>query len=464
MSVKVSIAQSSQLIAVSRIDLLVKRLEPFIREVATGIEKSGALSDTVAEAAQNHPETAAYFHIDPDTIESSFRLKTPYLFPESHTIETIKFINRKTNKKTSLKIAHEAVLPEIHNLLYLCSSGKFSVREIHSQLQDPWDNLFDNIHARGIVANQPRAKLDFPPASIYRLQHASLLYLSQTTGILVDPHLHSAYEPLLKDNIWRFDLEGKVNCILISHSHLDHWSLSTLMMFNKTTPIVVPKVPQASILCDNLQQTLQQVGFENVIAVDWYSSPIVIADVEISVLPFYGEQPLVYEQPFHPHLRNWGNTYVIKTEDYTSWFLIDSGNDAQGKMAEVATYVKEKFGQIDFLLSNLRIFTPHNPFYITGGHYWLSLSAQQMKKFPQMQHHQLTLGAKGVAEIAQIVNARYYLPYAHWWSELSTTTEAEKLELLQLQMALQEMNCSTEIVPWSVGDGFQNGEIKVKLR
>ena len=55
MSVKVSIAQSSQLIAVSRIDLLVKRLEPFIREVATGIEKSGALSDTVAEAAQNHP-------------------------------------------------------------------------------------------------------------------------------------------------------------------------------------------------------------------------------------------------------------------------------------------------------------------------------------------------------------------------------------------------------------------------
>ncbi len=299
---------------------------------------------------------------------------------------------------------------------------------------------------------------------LYRLQHASLLYLSETTGILVDPHLHSAYEPLLKDNISRFDLEGKVNCILISHSHLDHWSLSTLMMFDKRTPIVVPKVPQASILCDNLQLTLQRVGFENVIAVDWYSSPIVIADVEISVLPFYGEQPLVYEQPFHPHLRNWGNTYVIKTNDYTSWFLIDSGNDAQGKMAEVATYVKDKFGKIDFLLSNLRIFTPHYPFYITGGHYWLSLSPQQMKKFPQMQHHQLTLGAKGVAEIAQIVNPRYYLPYAHWWSELGTTTEAEKLEVLQLQRALQEFKCTTEIVPWSIGDGFQDGKIRVNLR
>src|SRR4028119_1012941 len=109
-------------------------------------------------------------------------------------------------------------------------------------------------------------------------------------------------------------------------------------------------------MCEDMQSRLESLGFKNVIAVDWYAEPIVVGDVEINVLPFYGEQPLVpeYNKPKHPDLRNWGNTYLLHTEYYTSWFLIDSGSDPMGSMVQVAEYVKQKFGMVDLVLSNFQ--------------------------------------------------------------------------------------------------------------
>jgi len=455
----ISIARDSYIGVGYALDLLVESLQPFIEEVAAGVGRSGQLADGVNAATEKYPEAATYFQIDPETIESSFGFKDCYLFPDRNPVELIEFYNCQTDKKYALKIQDESILPEIHKLLYYSSAGKFTANQIRSHLGERWQKLFDNLWERGIFTDKPQSSRDFAPLStpgVFRLQHSSLLYTSKTTGILVDPHLHSTYEMWseLPDNIGRADLEGKVNAILISHYHLDHWDLSTLMMFPPETPIVVPKVPRMSILSNNMQEGLCQAGFENVIAVDWYSEPLRIGDIEIHVLPFYGEQPLLDEQPKHPDLRSWGNTYLLRTEFYSSWFLIDSGNDIMGRMAEVADYVQQKFGNVDILLSNLGEFRTVDPFNLGAGNYWLSLSTEQMKRFPAMSDNLLTLGTKGVAEIAKIIKARYFLPYAHWWNNLGACGENEELDIMQLARAMQDNECTTEIVPWKIGDGF----------
>ena len=452
---------------ISSQDILTIRLRPFLENIWMEIEKYGDFKQAILKSSFSNRLAAAYFYIDLETIEDSFSLANNYIFPEDNSLKYLDFTNRNTGKKLRVKLKNEAILPKIHSLLYYCGSGIYSKNQLNTIIEEPLIHLLNSLLEQGFIEQRESKKLDFAPIEtpgIFRLQHASILYRTKTTGVLVDPHLHSHYELTVNNldaNIHRSDIEGKVDAILISHSHEDHWHLPTLMMFSPETPIFVPKVPQASIICDDMQLRLESLGFKNVIAVDWYSDPIVIGDIEINVLPFYGEQPLLYEHPKHKDLRNWGNTYLLRTDYYTSWFLIDSGNDATGKMVEVATYVQKKFGTIDILLSNLREFHIFAPRYITNGSYWLSLSPEQMRNFSSMKNHCITMGVEGVAEIAQIVNARYFLPYAHWWNSLGQHGGQEELNLLSdLKQAMKNLGCPTVIVPWKIGDGYISRGIK----
>jgi Beta-lactamase superfamily domain len=467
MVLSITFPNGSCLGVVSSQDVFMNRLQPFLKNIWTEIENSGKFTQAVLTASAKHTLAANYFYIDPGTIEYSFSLGNNYIFPDSNPLKYLNFINRHSGKRLQIQLKDEAILPKIHSLLYYCGTGIYSKNQINTYLEEPLNHLLNNLLEQGIIEKQESQKLDFAPIGnpgVFRLQHASILYRTKTTGILVDPHLHSDYElsvDNLDTNIRRFDLEGKVDAILISHFHHDHWHLPTLMMFSPEIPIFVPKIPKTSIICDDMQHRLKSLGFKNVIAVDWYSEPLFIGDIEINVLPFYGEQPLLHEHLKHKDLRNWGNTYLLRTEYYTSWFLIDSGNDAMGKMAEVAAYVQKKFGTIDFLLSNLREFCLFSPCYITGGSYWLSLSSEQMRNFPSMKNHCITLGVEGVAEIAQIVNARYFLPYAHWWNGLGKQGGQEELDTLsRLEQTMKDLGCPTTIVPWKIGDGYVSKGVK----
>ena len=443
-------------------DIFINSLQPFLKSLWTEIENHGHFRQAVLTAVAKHRLAANHFHIDPETIEESYSLKNNYIFPDNNPLKSLNFINRNSGRKLEVKLKNNKdIWHKIHSLLYYCGTGIYSKTQLDEYFEEPLLYLVNNLLEKGILEQQESKPIDFAPVGtpgVFRLQHASILYRTKTTGILVDPHLHSDYELSVNNldiNIRRSELEGKVDAILISHSHYDHWHLPTLMMFAPETPILVPKVPRASIICDDMQQRLQSLGFKNVIAVDWYSEPLVIGDIEVNVLPFYGEQPLLHEYSKHQDLRNWGNTYLLRTEHYTSWFLIDSGNDATGKMAEVSAYVQQKFGTVDILLSNLRTFSLWTPSYITGGSYWLSLSSEQMRNFPSMKNHYITLGVEGVAEIAQIINARYFLPYAHWWNCLGRQGGQEELELIsRLQQAMKDLDCPTTIVPWNIGDGY----------
>lgn len=439
-------------------------LRPFIVDVSQRLAQTHVLRDSIEGAAELLPELATFFVIDRDS-DHSFALRDEYLFGQ-WAIQELLF-TRPDGECYNVDLAREGdELKNLHRLLTMSSAGACDRRATREMLNTETYELLDSLIECGIVVEQDRS---LPPAfagtgraGVYRLQHASLLYRAGDSGVLVDPHLHSPYSHGVKNDIYRDHLHGKVDAILISHFHEDHWFLSTLLMFPPETPIVVPKVPRATIICGDMKELLHKCGFTNVIAVDWYTGPLRFGDLDVHVLPFYGEQPLLSDHPRHPDLRNWGNTYVIASSQFTSWFLIDSGSDSRGSMIDVAKYVRDTFGRIDFMLSNLRPFHIANPLYINGGLNWLTLSPDQLRAFDDMKAHCITLGPTGVAEICKIVRANYYLPYAHWFGEIGregdvgadTPGQSEVGLLKELADCLNRLGAGTRIVPWRIGDGF----------
>ena len=435
-------------------DELIARLVPFIEAVHRGT--SEGLRTAVLRAASSHPELASYFHIVENEIEETFGLRPEYLFPQQNPISGISIRNRMSG--SGLRFSVED-LPVIERCLSLCGMGQADEQAIRDEIDD---ELVDAL-LRYEYLQLARPSAGAPPPrepGIVRLQHASLLYRSETTGILVDPHFHSEYEPADLGDTWASkDLHELVDAILISHSHGDHFSLSTLMLFPRDLPIVVPHVPRASLIGPDMAQLLRSVGFTRVLEPAWYSPSVKIGDFEIDVLPFFGEQPLRDEAPRHPDLRNWGNTYYLRSPHYSSWFLIDSGDDPRGRMAEVAEHVASRLGGVDYLLSNLNVFgvgaARGAPDYITSsGHYWLSLHASQLTRFSSLCGQALTLGPEGVAEVAHLARAKTFLPYAHWWTPMGTRSQKEAVMLRSFVSACERRGARPKVVPWLMGDSF----------
>jgi L-ascorbate metabolism protein UlaG (beta-lactamase superfamily) len=437
-------------------------LRGFIGEVAAAIARAVPLEEAVEQAAAKHPDAAAAFELRRGRLAERFGLKERYLFPRADPVDSIAFVSQTHRKRVRLPVEDQRALPAMARLIHRCASGAFSRREIHAQVAPSLAGLLEALEENGLLSEVPEQVA--PPLPevpcVVRLQHAGLLFRTARAGVLVDPHFNSTYEPAeLRRNIPRAAFEGRVDAILISHSHEDHFNPASLATFDRDTPIVVPKVPRASILCPDMKRRLESMGFRDVRTPAWGSRPLRFGDVEVNVLPFYGEQPLVHEPPRSPELRNWGNTYLVRTEAFRAWFLIDSGADATGGMDEVARHVRERFGGVDLLLSNLRRFGEGsgsaNPFYISpGGQYWLALTPDQMRRFPSMKAC-LTLGPDGVAEICRITRARYFLPYAHWWSEPGTVDPDEPAALAALVRHLGRSR--TKVLQWSVGDACVPG-------
>ncbi len=453
-------SRGSRMSAVFRTaDVRIPALSGFVVDAARELALKRPLSQAVRSAAATHPAAFdAFGPWDNDAaIERDFALKDELTFPAEVLPHSMTF----ERGARSLTLALDPLeASDVAALLSRCGAARLSEAEIHGKSEGLAVSLFAALLEAGVVAAaEPAPPLQLATAvrpGVTRLQHAGLLYRGNRAGILVDPHFHSWYEPDdVGPGFLRAQLEGLVDAIVISHGHHDHWHLPTLMSFSADTPIVVPRVQRPSLLSPDFAATLRALGFRQVHAMGWGDPPLRIGDLELHALPFFGEQPLLREAPRSPVLRNAGNTYVVRHESYLSWFLIDSGADFMGAMTEVAHEVRARFGRIDLLASNLRALSVGNPLYITGaGHYWLSLSADQMRRFASMTRDVLTLGPSGVAAVCGIVGARHVLPYAHWWGAIGSAGARESELLGQLESHLIEIGAPTRIVPWKIGDSY----------
>jgi L-ascorbate metabolism protein UlaG (beta-lactamase superfamily) len=415
-----------------------------------------------------HPASKKLFDFDENCILETIQVKNRLLYAEENWVTGVSFRNHSACSSDmpnftniSLDSKDQGLLRGVADILRFASGSatlKDNVCSDASALPHP-ENI-DELLRLGILVDENSRnreisiKDDFE--GVLRLQHASLLFRVNGVGILVDPHCHSIYgKDHFESNISSREIAKYTDVILISHTHGDHYSLTTLMMFSLNTTIVVPKVHVASILADDIASRLRNMGFTKVIELDWHEEPLNIKGAEIHSLPFYGEQPTSSSPLADKNLRNWGNTYLIRTPSLSTWILIDAGDDPAGKMIDVAKRVKSEFGPVDAVASNLNEFHPRTEKYITGAyHYWLCLPPELRREFKHMKHTSLTLGVKGVSDICAEVSARYFFPYAHWWGELSSHPRTELSILGKLESELSLRQIMTKIVPWTIGDAF----------
>ncbi len=438
---------------------LFLQMTPFLERAAALVGTGESADAELAEWLTQHPVEAAYFDFDLSRPSETFRLKEEHLFPQFNPITRISFCAQK-ERALHIDIEDQSDLRDIADLIRACSGNPswFERREGNeievnpSNLEALQEEGF--IYERGAEDGSP-IPADFE--GIVRLQHACLLFRSGGKGLIIDPHLHSINgAPFQGSNTSCQDVAGRVDAVAISHLHDDHYNLPTLMMFPLDTPILVPKIPRRNLIADDIKSRLESIGFTRVIEMAWDSEPFVLGDMKIHALPFYGEQPLLHGHPAHQELRNWGNTYVVRTPQLTSWVLIDSGNEENGKMVDVARRVKTQFGHVDVLASTLGEFTMSSPRYITGAYeYWLCLTPSQRREFASYAEGVLTLGPAGVAGVCEALRPTFFLPYAHWWGVYGQQLAHEQVSTAELEAELIKGGVPTKIVPWLLGDTFR---------
>jgi hypothetical protein len=248
---------------------------------------------------------------------------------------------------------------------------------------------------------------------IYRREHGCVVIRSHTSAVMLDPVAFWMPQALRAP----VNIDGEIDAIFITHGHADHFNIASILaqVKNAETLIVVPPVPRASLLAPNDMLRICRLFGQNVIAPEWGSS-LHVGDIQVDVLPFYGEQPVSRGQgPLQPDLRNWGSCYRFVTPDFTVIALIDSGVDPLGDMANVVRASREKWGPVDFLLSSLPRF--YCPFFLGLPQYYLTLPFYRLQslydQYLKGTLPSVTPGPDGIVKVCLAGQPRYYLPYGN---------------------------------------------------
>ena len=276
----------------------------------------------------------------------------------------------------------------------------------------PGRALFDALEACGALTRDPRAIDPIPEALSVFVGHATVALRGR---ILVDPfllpradHYPASYQPLRAA-----DLDPVA--VFITHSHPDHFDLSSLLCLGADTPIYVPGIERESLLATDMAYRLEELGFTRVTRVRPGDSTRV-GTALVHALPFFGEQPTTGDV-LHPEVRNAGCTYLAEIDGERVLLVADSGRDREGDVREVAARARLTFGNVDVLFSGYRAFA------VYPIHYLFSSVARYLLFVPPSSWtvRQKTMNdADGLLDTAESCGARLAIPYAdggapwHW--------------------------------------------------
>lgn len=299
---------------------------------------------------------------------------------------------------------------------------------------------------------------------IYRREHASLVIRSRTTTLLLDPQVLNIGESTHFSRYPRESAPLELDALLITHQHEDHWFLPSILrhVTRPDLPIIVPQVARPNLLTpEDYSASLRQMGL-NALAPAW-GSTLRVGDIDIDVLPFYGEQPTVDAPGPAEGLRTWGNCYRFTTPDFSVLVLVDSGVDPLGNMVEAVRESTQRRGPVDVVLSNFRSFPEVLNFGLP--HYALVLPFERLRAV-HAQHERghkqsMTLGEEGVASASVAAQARYVLPYAHMFQGLGMNADAELVE--SVRSRLRQRGSPAEVLDWNPGDvaRFEGGQLRL---
>lgn len=119
--------------------------------------------------------------------------------------------------------------------------------------------------------------------------HACVLIQTKELSILIDPVISYSTANSKIDRYTFLDLPDKIDYVLITHNHQDHFMFEALLQLRyKIKNIVVPANQWGNIVDPSLKLILKTIGFNSIIELKEMES-ISIKDGEILGIPFFGE-------------------------------------------------------------------------------------------------------------------------------------------------------------------------------
>ncbi len=248
-----------------------------------------------------------------------FVLSTPRLQSSDYLIFEIPFNDEKVDELFRLRETPRC-FGEIKELL---------------ELDDNSANLFSNFLTAEVTPSKNKS-YEGEGIRIRYFGHACLLIQFNNLSILSDPLISYKYPT----DILRYtyaDLPEVIDYVLITHNHLDHIVLESLLQLrHKIKSIVVPKTNSGTLADPSLKLLLKNIGFANVIEIDEFECLEIIGG-SITGLPFIGEH---HDLNIRARI-----TYLLRLMEKTIYVAADSCN-LEPMLFES---IKNLFGEVDIL-------------------------------------------------------------------------------------------------------------------
>lgn len=290
------------------------------------------------------------------------------------------------------------------------------------------------------------------PVGVQRREHASVAVRGRDAAVLVDPiGLAVGIVP----GATPIDCDGAFGAVAITHGHADHWHAPSVV--HQAAPLaIVPAVPQTSLMTpEDPAVTLRLLG-QNCATPAW-GSVVAVGDIEVEVLPFFGEQATREAPGPAATIRNWGNCYRFDVPGLSVLVLVDAGRDPAGDAAAVVADSRARRGPPDLLLASLHEFvTPFTPSCLALPF------ARQRELFAELAAGRLrsmSAGPRGIVELCAASEARFFLPYADGFSAAGVPertdwgrgpSEAEVVAAIGRDLAAAGV--ATRACTWNPGD------------
>lgn len=156
---------------------------------------------------------------------------------------------------------------------------------------------------------------DGPDARVRYFGHACVLVQWKGVSILTDPYIGVRPVNGGIDRLAYDDLPERIDYVLVTHNHHDHFCLETLLRLrHRIGCLVVPRSTGFFYGDVSLKLLAQKVGFKNVVELDAMQS-IPLPDGHIVAIPFMGE---------HGDLPHSKLAYVVRTGSRQIMFAADS--------------------------------------------------------------------------------------------------------------------------------------------